>query len=62
MIIAVLGWCAFCIIEVFNDTCGLGMNVNAWFTGTRLMAFHLLYAFACFCFIYITPNGYYHII
>ena len=33
MLIGVLGWCIFCIIEVFNDTCGLGMNFTAWFTG-----------------------------
>ena len=35
MLIGVLGWCIFCIIEIFNDTCGLGMNITAWFTGAR---------------------------
>ena len=44
MTIGVLGWCIFCIIEIFNDTCGLGINISAWFTGVRLMAFQLLYA------------------
>ena len=58
MTIAVLGWCAFCIIEIFNDTCGLGMNVNAWFTGIRLMAFQLLYAVIVFALYMNTPNGY----
>lgn len=48
MLIAILGWCVFCIIEVFNDTCGLGINVNAWFTGVRLMAFQLLYVVIVF--------------
>ena len=48
MLIAILGWCTFCVIEIFNDTCGLGINVNAWFTGVRLMAFQLLYAVIVF--------------
>ena len=56
MTIAVLGWCAFCIIEVFNDTCGLGINVNAWFTGIRLMAFQLLYAVIVFALYMNTPR------
>ena len=44
MTLGIMGWCAFCILEVLNDTCGLGINVNAWFTGIRLMAFQLMYA------------------
>ena len=61
MIIAVLGWCAFCVIEVFNDTCGLGMNVNAWFTGIRLMAFQLLYAVIVFALYMNTPQRIYQL-
>lgn len=56
MTVAVLGWCAFCTIEIFNDTCGLGMNVNAWFTGIRLMAFQLLYAVIVFALYMNTPQ------
>ena len=48
MVIGILGWCAFCILEILNDTCGLGININAWFTGVRLMAFQLLYAVIVF--------------
>lgn len=44
MTFAILGWCAFCILQLLNDTCGIGINVNAWFIGVRLMAFQLLYA------------------
>ena len=55
MTLIVLGWCAFCIIEVLNDTCGLGINVNAWFTGARLMAFQLLYAVIVFA-LYINNS------
>ena len=57
MLIGVGGWCLFCMIEVFNNTCGLGMNVTAWFTGIRLMAFQLLYAVIVFS-IYINNSFY----
>lgn len=59
MTVAVLAWCAFCIIEVFNDTCGLGMNITAWFTGIRLMAFQLLYAVIVFALYMNTPQRIY---
>ena len=45
MLYALMIWCGFCTLEIFNDTCGLGMNVYAWYTGARLMAFQILYAF-----------------
>lgn len=46
-------WTTFCLIEVLNDTCGLGLNFGLWYTGARLMAFQLLYAFVVFS-LYIT--------
>ena len=52
MLLALMIWCGFCTLEIFNDTCGLGMNLWAWYTGARLMAFQLLYAFLIFI-IYI---------
>lgn len=58
----VLGWCAFCIIEVLNDTCGIGINVNAWFTGIRLMAFQLLYASIVFALYITTPKRVYQLL
>lgn len=61
MTMAVLGWCTFCMIEVFNDTCGLGMNINAWFTGIRLMAFQLLYAVIVFALYMNTPKRIYQL-
>ena len=36
-------WCLFCCLEIFNDQCGLGVQVGNWFTGIRLMAFQLVY-------------------
>ena len=61
MMIAILGWCVFCVIEIFNDTCGLGINVNAWFTGIRLMAFQLLYAVIVFALYMNTPQRIYQL-
>lgn len=49
-------WCVFCTLEVLNDTCEMGVNVGTWYTGARLMAFQLMYAFLV-CTIYIsTPQ------
>lgn len=41
-------WCAFCTLEVLNDTCGIGIDVAAWYAGARLMAFQLMYGFLVF--------------
>ncbi len=46
-------WCAYCILEIFNNTCGLGINPAAWYQGVRLIAFQLMYAFIVFT-LYIT--------
>ena len=48
MFLAIMIWCSFCLIEILNDTCGLGMNVNAWFIGFRLMALHLVWIILVF--------------
>jgi len=61
MLLGVSGWCAFCILEVLNDTCGLGINIGAWFTGIRLMAFQLLYAVIVFALYITTPKRIYQI-
>ena len=45
-------WCGFCTLEVLNDTCGLGINVGAWYLGARILAFQILYVFLVFT-IYI---------
>lgn len=61
MFVGVLGWCAFCVLEVLNDTCDLGINVGAWFTGIRLMAFQLLYAVIVFALYITTPKRIYQL-
>jgi len=52
MLYALIAWCGFCTIEMFNDSCGLGFNIGAWYSGARMMAFQLLYCFLVFT-IYI---------
>jgi hypothetical protein len=56
MLFALLLWCGFCTLQVLNDTCNLGINVGAWYTGARLMAFQLLYAFIVFSIYIDQPN------
>ncbi len=61
MLLGVSGWCVFCLLEVLNDTCGLGIKINAWFTGFRLMAFQLLYAVIVFGLYVTTPKRIYQL-
>ena len=56
MLLAIIIWCSFCSLEVLNNTCGLGINVVAWFTGARLLAFQLLYIFLVFSIYISTPE------
>ena len=56
MLVCLLCWCCFCTLEVFNDSCNLGINVGAWYGGARMMAFQLLYAFIVFTLYITTPE------
>ena len=56
MLFALIIWCTFCTLEVLNDTCGLGINITAWYTGARLMAFQLLYIFLVFSIYISSPE------
>lgn len=53
---AILLWFLLCALEVFNDTCRLGINVAAWFTGFRLMAFQLVYFLLIFSIYINSPE------
>ena len=52
MLYCLIVWCGFCTLEVLNDTCGLGINIGAWYQGARMMAFQIMYCFLVFS-IYI---------
>ena len=56
MLFTLLGWCGFCTIEMFNNTCGLGLDIGGWYTGARMMAFQLLYAFLVFSLYLTSPE------
>ena len=49
-------WSTFSVIELLNDTCGLGFNFGLWYTGARLMTFQLVYAFVVFSLYITTPK------
>ena len=57
MLLAIMIWCGLCIIEIFNDSCGLGMNLSAWFTGFRLMALHLVWIILVFSLYITSPTA-----
>lgn len=56
MTFAAFLWILLCTLEVFNDTCNLGINVSAWFTGFRLMAFQLIYFILVFSIYINSPE------
>ena len=56
MTFAAFLWILLCALEVFNDTCSLGINVAAWFTGFRLMAFQLIYFILVFSIYINSPE------
>ena len=57
MLCAIMIWLGLCLLEVFNDTCGLGLNINAWFTGIRLMALHFVWILLVFSLYISSPKG-----
>ena len=56
MLLAIVVWCTFCTLEVLNDTCGLGINIGAWYSGARMMAFQQLYIFLVFSIYISSPE------
>ena len=56
MTFAALLWTIICFLELFNDTCSLGINMGAWFAGFRLMAFQLFYFIIIFSIYINSPE------
>ena len=56
MMFSIMMWCAFCTMEILNDTCGLGIDIAAWFTSFRLMALHLVWILLVFCIYISSPD------
>lgn len=57
MLFALLIWSALCFIEVFNDTCNLGINVSAWYVGFRLFAQQLIFVLLVFSIYISSPKN-----
>lgn len=56
MLFALIIWCGFCTLQILNDTCNIGIDIGSWYTGARLMAFQILYAFIVFSIYISSPN------
>ena len=56
MLLALIIWCGFITLEILNDTCGLGINIEAWYTGARMFGFQLLYIFFVFSIYISSPE------
>ena len=56
MLYSLLIWCGFCILEVLNDTCGIGINIGSWYTISRSLAFQIMYAFIVFSLYISNPK------
>lgn len=56
MSFAIFIWTLLCVLELFNDTCGLGINVAGWFTAFRLLAFQLFYFVIVFSLYINSPQ------
>ena len=56
MLYALFIWCGFCTLQVLNDTCNIGLDFGAWYTGARLMAFQIMYAFLVYSLYISKPD------
>jgi hypothetical protein len=56
MLFALIIWCGFCTLQILNDTCNIGIDISSWYTGARLMAFQILYAFIVFSIYISSPK------
>jgi hypothetical protein len=57
MLLAIMIWSGLCLLEILNDTCGLGINITIWFTGFRLLALHLVWIILVFSLYVTNPKS-----
>ena len=62
MLLAISLWCGLGFIEILNDTCGLGINIGAWFAGFRLLCISLLWTFLIFTIYIDIPEKLYKLL
>lgn len=56
MMLALLIWFGLCFLQLFNDSCSLGINFAAWYGGTRLFAVQLIWILLVFSIYISTPT------
>lgn len=56
MLFAIMIWVSFCLLEILNDSCGLGINPAAWFNGFRLLAIQLVWISLVFSIYVASPK------
>ena len=56
MFFTLMIWGCYCTLEVLNDTCDLGINIGAWYTGARMMSFQLIYCSIVFTLYISDPK------
>ena len=56
MFFSILIWCGLLTVELLNDTCGLGINIPAWFASFRLMGLQLIWILLVFSIYISSPQ------
>ena len=56
MLFMLIIWCGFCTLELLNDTCDMGMQVEGWLSGARKIAFQIMYGFLVYILYITTPQ------
>jgi len=56
MLFSALLWFGFCLLQLLNNTCDLGIDIAAWFTSARLMSIQLIWITIVFCIYISSPE------
>lgn len=56
MLLAIAIWLSFCVLQLLNDTCALGIDIASWFTSFRLMALQLVWILLVFSLYISSPK------
>ena len=57
MLLAILLWTLYLIIQVFNQTCGLPVSIGDWLTNLNFFAFYFILAYVLISKIINTPEN-----
>ena len=57
MLLAILLWAFYLVLQIFNDTCGLPFSIGDWLTNFTFFACYFLMAYILVCKIISTPEN-----